>query len=427
MNGNDPAFFEARRHTKDERRPKDVRTEYQRDKARIIHSAAFRRLQGKTQVMGVGEGDFHRTRLTHSIECAQIGSGLLQVVQDSQVPESLAGLMPDRDLIEGACFAHDLGHPPYGHGGERALYAEMREWGGFEGNAHTLRIVSRLEKYQAKGRGINPTRRLVLAILKYPIPYGMFNLTNHEVKPPKCYFEDEQDVVAWALEGFSNEERDLLLEQNEKGRAKHRSFDSYLMELADDIAYGIHDIEDIVARKLSDKEAIERAIDLAFDQVGGSIGKEPSIDAKKINRGFFAGSFERKQTISCLVNLFVTSVQISSVSGFAHPLLSYRVHLPDMHQVLLRALQDLSFELVIGQAKVQQLEQRGQRVVADIFRAMLKDPKVLIPTESWKDAEDDACVARRVCDYVAGMTDGYAEKVYRRMFIPGFGSSRDEL
>jgi dGTPase len=162
--------------------------------------------------------------------------------------------MPDRDLIEAACFAHDLGHPPYGHGGERALYAEMRECGAFEGNAHTLRIISRLEKYQARGRGINPTRRLLLAILKYPVPYGMFDLTNHEVKPPKCYFEDERDVVAWALEGFSNEERDLLLEQNEKGRAKHRSFDSYLMELADDIAYGIHDIEDIVARKLADRE-----------------------------------------------------------------------------------------------------------------------------------------------------------------------------
>ena len=176
MKGNDPAFFEARRHVNDERRPKDVRRQYQRDRARIIHSAAFRRLQGKTQVMGVGEGDFHRTRLTHSIECAQIGAGLLEVIQTGQVPESLDGWMPDRDLIEAACFAHDLGHPPYGHGGEKALYAEMRECGGFEGNAQTLRIISRLEKYQARGRGINPTRRLVLAILKYPIPYGMFDL-----------------------------------------------------------------------------------------------------------------------------------------------------------------------------------------------------------------------------------------------------------
>jgi dGTPase len=377
--------------------------------------------------MGVGEGDFHRTRLTHSIECAQIGSGLLELIQNGQVPERLNGWMPDRDLIEAACFAHDLGHPPYGHGGEKALYAEMRERGGFEGNAQTLRIISRLEKYQARGRGINPTRRLVLAILKYPISYGMFDLTNHEVKPPKCYFEEECDVVAWALEGFSNEERDLLLEQNAKGRAKHRSFDSYLMELADDIAYGIHDIEDIVARKLADRHQIEASIESAFMTVDGSISNGKSITADNINRGLFGNSFERKQTISSLVNLFVTNVRISSDGRFEHPLLAHRVALPDQHQALLSALKELSFELVIGQAKIQQLEQRGQRIVGDIFQAMLKDPYALIPNESWKDADDDVCVARRVCDYVAGMTDGYAEKVYRRMFIPGFGSSSDEL
>ncbi len=134
-----PEFFEARRYGNDGKRPKDVRTEYQRDRARIIHSAAFRRLQGKTQVMGVGEGDFHRTRLTHSIECAQIGSGLLQVLKKRKPPEGLVEWMPDRDLIEAACFAHDLGHPPYGHGGEKALYAEMRNCGGFEGNGQTLK------------------------------------------------------------------------------------------------------------------------------------------------------------------------------------------------------------------------------------------------------------------------------------------------
>jgi dGTPase len=109
----------------------------------------------------------------------------------------------------------------------------------------------------------------------------MFDLTNHDVKPPKCYFEDEQDVVAWALEGFSDEERGLLLEQGDEGRAKHRSFDCYLMELADDIAYGIHDIEDVVARKLADKETIEKAIDSSFAGVSGSISNETSIHAKR--------------------------------------------------------------------------------------------------------------------------------------------------
>ena len=204
--------------------------------------------------------------------------------------------MPDRDLIEAACFAHDLGHPPYGHGGEKALYAEMRSCGGFEGNGQTLRIISRLEKYQARGRGINPTRRLVLAILKYPIPYGVFDISNHKKKPPKCYLEDERDVVAWAFEGFSGDERDLLLERDESDRAKHRSFDCSVMDLADDIAYGIHDIEDIVARKLADREKIEEKIKSAFSEIGDFIEIESNIiNADAINEGLFCSSFNAKK------------------------------------------------------------------------------------------------------------------------------------
>ena len=136
MIGNDLAYFEERQHNTGAVRPGDIRTQYQRDRARIIHSSAFRRLQGKTQVMGVGEGDFHRTRLTHSIECAQIGNGLLEHLnRRADVPEALGPWLPSRDLIEAACFAHDLGHPPFGHGGEKALHRQMIRLGGFEGNA----------------------------------------------------------------------------------------------------------------------------------------------------------------------------------------------------------------------------------------------------------------------------------------------------
>src|SRR4051812_890410 len=122
MDANDPAYFEKRKHGSGDPRPGDVRTPYQRDRARLLHSAAFRRLQGKTQVMGVGEGDFHRTRLTHSIECAQIGSGLLEQLQAQvDIPQNLQPWLPSRDLAEASCLAHDLGHPPYGHSGEVAL------------------------------------------------------------------------------------------------------------------------------------------------------------------------------------------------------------------------------------------------------------------------------------------------------------------
>ena len=150
-----PNVFLERFHAPETPRPGDVRTAYERDRARIIHSAGFRRLQGKTQVMGVGEGDFHRTRLTHTLECAQVGTGVLDLFERTDAfPSQLARWRPLRALIEGACFAHDLGHPPFGHGGERALFLEMRDSGGFEGNAQTLRLIARLEKYTVRGREI---------------------------------------------------------------------------------------------------------------------------------------------------------------------------------------------------------------------------------------------------------------------------------
>lgn len=220
-------YFEHRFHNAEPLRPGDIRTQYERDRGRVVHSAAFRRLQGKTQVMGVGEGDFHRTRLTHSIECAQIGAGLMdQLERTAAVPRDLASWFPSRALIEAACFAHDWGHPPFGHGGEAALHKEMRTCGGFEGNGHTLRVLTRLEKYRQQGWGINPTRRLILAVLKYPVAYSAFDPGKLLVKPPKCYFDEERDVVDWATSGFSVDERATLMALDDKGKAKYRTFDS---------------------------------------------------------------------------------------------------------------------------------------------------------------------------------------------------------
>ena len=152
----------------------DHRDPYYRDYARLVHSAAFRRLQAKTQVLGLGESDFYRTRLTHSLEVAQIGAGLVVHLRAQlQLPtmppqprfESWLNLLPSEKLIEAICLAHDLGHPPFGHGGERALNYAMRGAGGFEGNGQTLRILARLEK-NSEDHGLNPTRRLLLGVLK---------------------------------------------------------------------------------------------------------------------------------------------------------------------------------------------------------------------------------------------------------------------
>lgn len=148
----------------------DTRDEYEHDRSRVIHSAGFRRLQGKTQVLGISEGDFHRTRLTHSMEVAQIGRGIVQDLK-SRYRTEVTKVLPPENLIETQCLIHDFGHPPFGHAGERELNECMLEWGGFEGNGQTLRLVARLEPHTPQ-KGLNLTRRTLLGVLKYPVAYS---------------------------------------------------------------------------------------------------------------------------------------------------------------------------------------------------------------------------------------------------------------
>lgn len=188
------------RFLEDKPREKDHRPPFSRDRGRILHSAAFRCLQAKTQIHAVGENDFYRTRLTHSLEVAQIGSSLVsqlrfidafehlshQLQMDkSELQKQLKPLLPSNDLIESLCFAHDIGHPPFGHGGEIALNYMMRHHGGFEGNAQTFRLLTKLEPYTPQS-GMNLTRRTLLGIVKYPTildiaspQYGEFTLAGN--------------------------------------------------------------------------------------------------------------------------------------------------------------------------------------------------------------------------------------------------------
>jgi dGTPase len=427
----EPSCFEERFTADDPGRPDEVRTEYERDRARVIHSAAFRRLQGKTQVMGVGEGDFHRTRLTHSVECAQIGAGLLdQLVRSRRVPSAFEKWLPTKELMEAACFAHDLGHPPFGHGGEAALFGEMRDKGGFEGNAHTFRILTRLEKHSRPGLGINPTRRMALAVLKYPRAYSAFDLTKpvFAQKPPKCYFDEDAKVAAWATEAFSESDRETFAGCDSKHKPMYRTFDCSVMELADDIAYGVHDIEDIVARRLATKDQVSDALMKSFSVIGGELNTSADpLDGTKVCSALFADSFRRKQMIGRLVNTFMTAVAIREQDTFSHPLLRFRAFLPSEHGVLLEQVRNMSHSLVIEKPGVQQLERRGKLVVSKLYGALMEDPAHLIDHFGEWDGLSAMTQEREVCDYVAGMTDSYAERIYSRFFVPGFGSSHDEL
>lgn len=413
------------RNNFEETRENDWRSPYSRDKARIIHGAGLRRLQGKTQVMGAGEGDFHRTRLTHSMEVAQIGVGLfegLTLRRDINIPPELEPFLRDgRPVVSSACYAHDLGHPPFGHGGERALHQRMKNCGGFEGNAQTIRLLVKLEKY-LENKGINPTRRVLLSVLKYPADFNAypeeFQINN---KPPKCYYHSESENIKWALHPFTVEDQiefQRLVKKDLKLKPIHMTFDASIMECADDIAYCTHDLEDIVARRLVSKEDLLAKVEqIKIDKC--------LIQTDDFN-SLFKNSHERKRTIGKLVNLLMTNTRIEIVDCFVHPLLKYRLSInSELKPVTDLLRDDLTYGMVISKPEVQMLERKGQRIISALYDEYIKDPKQLIP--KWERMDTNDPPERRVSDYIAGMTDSYATKIYHRLFTPGIGSSRDEL
>ena len=203
------SLWHDRRLMEDKKRRNDHRSPYQRDRARILHSAAFRRLQAKTQVLGVGMNDFYRTRLTHSLEVSQIGTGIRAQLKLKQ-PDHLH-LFDSMSLIESLCLAHDIGHPPFGHGGEVALNYMMRDHGGFEGNGQTFRILTGLEPY-TEYYGMNLCRRTLLGVLKYPALYSSLHHKGKQVEisnirqlkpsdwpPVKGVFDDDKAILDLSL------------------------------------------------------------------------------------------------------------------------------------------------------------------------------------------------------------------------------------
>lgn len=239
-----------------------TRSPFARDRARVIHSSGWRRLAAKTQVLSPTSGqDFARNRLTHSLEVAQIGR------------ELALSLGLDQDLVDTACLAHDLGHPPFGHNGERAIDTWMQSHGGFEGNAQTLRILTRLEpkRFHPDGHsvGLNLTRATLDASCKYPwsLNEALAARSEPAVNSPKFgYYEDDAAVFAWLREGAV---------------AGRTSAEGQVMDLSDDIAYSVHDFEDAVVSGFIDPELLNSRTghDSLLAQVGAWAGEEFSADA----------------------------------------------------------------------------------------------------------------------------------------------------
>ena len=380
------------------------------------------------------------------------------------------------------CLAHDIGHPPFGHGGEVALNRCMLPYGGFEGNGQTLRIVTKLDKY-AEGHGMNLTRRAVLGVIKYPAPFsevvdwtivpggepkapapeaklakgdpaykvvipnGSLFVAG-DFKPPKCYLNDEhQDVVLdWVAKKIPDwatiRTARKSAETGKHAKTKFKCLDTSIMELADDIAYGVHDLEDAIGLGLisrraflhwfEDKPEREESLTQLLD-------KNFEGSFKEFTRQLFeCDTPERKHAIGRMVGFFVEGTIFAVANPeFEEPLFKYEAIFKSniLKQVssirnALDTLQGLVVDLVIKTPAVQQLEFKGQKMVSELFEAFATDPKRLLDARHYEktiQGGGSTPTARVICDYIAGMTDNYATRRYQQLFEPRTGSVFDRL
>ena len=471
-------IWEERR---DNKVTKDGRSSYAKDYARVIHSSAFRRLQNKTQVFGFGTGDsdFYRTRLTHSMEVSQIGEGIARfLLCDKSNEYKICGNINNKTkyisrddyifLIRTICLAHDLGHPPFGHGGETALNRCMREHGGFEANGQTLRILASLPSYH-KSYGMNLCRRSLLGILKYPAPYNKVVNKNlydkgqyyqktarynpsvfkaESFKPPKCYLNTEKDVVDWISKKLEKKDWKIVstkFEKKKHKKTKYMALDTSIMELADDIAYGIHDLEDAISLKLIDKAIFEHCISENtlhpfFEWNSTTQFNKSYKNYKTFITNLFANELEtykRKKAIGTLVDFCIRNTKLIDRNKnlknkkILSPIFRYQAALDKKAKDILNMLEKLIFERVIKSTTVQQLEYKGQKIVTELFHAYATDPTRLLTEKDcrrYKKAKGRKKEQFRViCDYISGMTDEYAIKRYEQLFEPRMGSVFDRL
>jgi dGTPase len=369
------------------------RTPYQRDRARVLHSAGFRRLAAKTQVHTAGSDDFLRTRLTHSLEVAQISR------------EMGARLGCDPDVVDVAGLAHDLGHPPFGHNGESALAEVAEPCGGFEGNAQTLRVLTRLEA-KVPGAGLNLTRATLDACSKYP----WFR------KPGNRKFgvyADDEPVFTWLRDGRDDERQCL---------------EAQVMDWADDVAYSVHDVEDGVhggylnlGLLLNDAdERAELCRDVAAtysaespDELGAALDQllaDPAVAAVGDYDGGYAAQVALKRMTSVLTGRFVASAvgATHSRSG-TEPMRRYEADLvvPRTVRNQCALLKGMAFRYVMRSRAAEDWYAEQRVILAELVDALTRTPEALDPLfgPQFAAADGDAAALRVVIDQVASLTD----------------------
>lgn len=368
--------------------PAPTRSEYQRDRDRIIHSTAFRRLVYKTQVFMNHEGDLFRTRLTHSLEVAQLGRSIARSL----------GL--DEDLVEAVALAHDLGHTPFGHTGEDALDACMAGLGGFDHNAQTLRIVTRLERRYAGFDGLNLTWETLEGLVKHNGP---------------LLFPDGTPTARYATSGIPaaiveyQAKQDLWLDS-------YASAEAQAAALADDIAYNAHDIDDGLRAGLfglSDLRAVPFLAELLDEIDRLHPGLETTRATNELVRRVITRFVEGVITESQARLEELAPRDADAIRRARGPVVAF----PEAIETADREIKAFLYPNMYRHARIAPIRADAAQVVTDLFGRFSADPDLMPP--DWAagcGTLDSPRRARRIADYIAGMTDWYALDEHRRLF-----------
>ena len=425
------------------------RSAFRRDYARLLHSPAFRRLQGKTQLFPSVELDFFRNRLTHSLEVAQVAKSIAlrlnhchSYFQEHQI---------DTDLVEAAALAHDLGHPPFGHNGEQALDDCMKDRGGFEGNAQSLRVLSKLSKKEQQRSpevGLNLTHRTLAAILKYD---QLIPIKREDGEPlVKGFYHSEDDLV-------QRIKRSVLGESENTADSRCKTVECQIMDIADDIAYSTYDLEDALKAGFVTPIAMILAIreDDIYEQIvrktgidGDAMFKhmmnlwwEPAFDPKSLNLDLNEIDVQKGEHLVLLWAAIESKTQELVNDGAARTQLTSRLIdecvagtevvvndvVPALSKVKLIAdlqervdvLKHLTYDLVIQSPNLKIVEYRGYDIVRQIFEALSGTGGDRLLPDDYRErvvkASNDLDRSRAICDFIAGMTDRYAIEFYGRL------------
>ncbi|MFT4186654.1 MAG: deoxyguanosinetriphosphate triphosphohydrolase [Micrococcaceae bacterium] len=394
------------------------RSEFQRDRARILHSSALRRLGAKTQVVTAGSDDFVRTRLTHSLEVAQLGR------------ELAAFLGCDQDVVDSACLAHDLGHPPFGHNGETALNEVSKDIGGFEGNAQTMRLLVRLEpkSYTKTGKaaGLNLTRATLDATCKYPWLLKDAPIKNGKQTHKFGIYEDDIEVFEWLRAGRQDQKTPI---------------EAQVMDLSDDIAYSVHDVEDAVTAgkinltKLDDPE--NRANIIRYTQEwylpNASDEQLEMALANLEDKSYWAkvtsnenglthnNATKLKNMTSQLIGHFTQAALLATRSEYGPGNLTrYNAELIVPPNIVdeIAVLKGITTSFVMVKEESKPVYKEQRKILQDLVKVLLETEAQHLEQqfkESYRVAQDEKQAKRVIIDQVASLTDWSATNLHKKL------------